>query len=59
MSGQEGVGDGGGWVAGGRIYLPNDTDSSVVPSVSDGNRLNSQDRLRPSLAAVWHHSHPY
>ena len=36
-----------------------DTDSSAVSSVSDRNRLNQQDKLRQSLAAVWHHLHPY
>ena len=33
------------------------TDSNDVYSVTDTNSLNPQDRLRQSLATVWHHTH--
>ena len=35
-----------------------DIDSSVVSSLKDKNDYNSQYRLRWSLAAVWHCTHP-
>ena len=54
-----GVGGEGGCVAGGRLNLHKDTDSSAVSSVSDRKGLNPQDRSRQSLAAVWHQSHTY
>ena len=58
-----------GWVGGvsdGEVGQPEpgytshyDTDSSAVSSISDRNRHNPQDRVRQSLAAIWHHTHPY
>ena len=35
-----------------------DTESNTVCPVSDTNGHNPQDRLRQSLAVVWHHTHP-
>ena len=54
------VGDGwwwgrvGGWV---KPFIK--TQTAILCSVSDTNSLNSQDRPRQSLAAAWHHTHPY
>ena len=36
-----------------------DTDGSSVCPVSGTSSHNPQDRPRRSLAAVWHHTHPY
>ena len=55
----DGVGGGGGWVAGSGLNLHKDTDSSAVSSVSDRKGLNPQDRSRQSLTAIWYQSHPY
>ena len=57
-AGGRGGGGGGGGGGQGMGGLPLDTDSNDVLSVSDRNRLNPQDRLKQSLAAVWYHSHP-
>ena len=35
-----------------------DTDSSVVSSLSDRNRYNSENKPRQSLGATWHHTRP-
>ena len=58
-----GVGGGGGWGEGVGNQrqvkaIIEDTDSSSVCPASGTSSHNSQDRLRWSLAAVWHHTHP-
>ena len=46
QEGGGGMGGGGKSVAGGRLYPPLGTSGSVVFSVSDTNKFNSQDKLR-------------
>ena len=57
VGGWEGGGKGG-WEAEGGLRLPLRESSSVCP-VSGTDNHNPQDRLRQSLATVWHHTHPY
>ena len=60
VAGVGGRGSGGGWEAEGgpRLPLRHRQQYSVCP-VSGTNNHNPQDRLRQSLATVWHHTHPY
>ena len=57
---ESGVGGGGGGSQ--KQVIPSIKTQAVVlhvSSISDRNRHNPQDRPRQSLAAVWHHTHPY
>ena len=49
----------GGWEAEGRLRLPLRHRQQHCVSSSDTSSHNPQDRPRRSLAAVWHHTHPY